>query len=252
VIVLLTDFSNRDPYIGQIENAIARIAPDEKVINLFSALPAFDIQASAYLLPAYRQEFSKNTIFLVIVDPGVGGSRLPVIVNADSQLWIGPNNGLFSVICKRSSRVDACSICWKPKTLSSTFHGRDLFAPVAAMLATGLTVDSEKIAVDDLVKDNWPDDLHEVVYIDHYGNLMTGVRASSVKADVVIELGGKLIYPPDINSDQPAGSHTFSDVPQGQLFWYQNANGLVEIAANQGNAKNLLEARIGQSITFKT
>jgi S-adenosylmethionine hydrolase len=229
MIVLFTDFGPSGPYVGQMREAITKRAPNLTAIELLSNAPAFNPKASAYLLAALAPDFPNDAIFLCVVDPGVGGDRLPLIVKADNQVFIGPDNGLFSIITQRSSTVSAQKITWRPDYLSASFHGRDLFAPVAAMISTGETVSSEPIQVDTLTQLDWPDDLESIIYIDHFGNAMTGIRAKTLSSTTRLEWrGNKFSY-----------ARTFSSVESGAAFWYENANGLAEISINQGRADNL-------------
>jgi S-adenosyl-L-methionine hydrolase (adenosine-forming) len=237
MIVLFTDFGPSGPYVGQMRSAIAKRAPNETIIELLSDAPAFNPQASAYLLAALAPDFPDDAIFLCVVDPGVGGDRLPLIVKAGNQIFIGPDNGLFSIIARRSSTISAQKITWKPDYLSASFHGRDLFAPVAAMISTGETVCSEPIQMDTTAQLDWPNDLESIIYIDHFGNATTGIRAKTLSPTTILEWrGNKFSY-----------ARTFSSVESGAAFWYENANGLAEISVNQGRADNLGMA-VGQPI----
>lgn len=138
MIVLFTDFGLSGPYIGQMKAVLAREAPGVPLIDLFSDAPAFDPISSAYLLAAYAPEFPAGTVFLCVVDPGVGGERAALAVQADSRWFVGPDNGLMAVAAARAERSRRFfRIDWRPPSLSASFHGRDLFAPVAALLARG-------------------------------------------------------------------------------------------------------------------
>lgn len=235
MIVLFTDFGLEGPYVGQMKAVLAREAPGVAVIDLFSNAPRFAPRASAYLLAAYATEFPAGTVFLAVVDPGVGTDRrVPVVVEADGRWFIGPGNGIFNVVAQRAAQLRAQAITWAPARLSASFHGRDLFAPVAACIARGDTVSGNPLT--DWVLP-WPEELPEVVYIDHFGNALTGIRAASVGSEH-IELNGRRI----------SRARTFGDVAPGSAFWYENANGLVEIAVNQGPADVLLGLGIGTPI----
>lgn len=243
MIVLFTDFGLSGPYTGQMKAVLAQEAPGVPVIDLFADAPAFDPQASAYLLAAYSGAFPAGAVFLAVVDPGVGGNRRPLALQVDGSFYVGPDNGLFTLVCRRAASVSARVIDWRPPRLSATFHGRDLFAPVAARLATGRTVDGTTISGESIAKPEWPDDLERVIYIDVYGNAMTGLRTpSAAGAGVWIRAGDALV---------PYG-RTFSDVPPGAPLWYGNANGLVEIAVNGGRADTALGLRIGTPVCLGT
>ena len=117
------------------------------IIDLFADAPAYDPQASAYLLAAYIGEFAPGTVFLCVVDPGVGSDRAPCVVHADGKWFVGPDNGLFELVVRRArDQVRCWRIDWVPSRLSATFHGRDLFAPVAAQLARGEIPAGEPVA----------------------------------------------------------------------------------------------------------
>jgi S-adenosylmethionine hydrolase len=237
MIVLFTDFGLEGPYTGQVEAVLYQQAPGVPVVSLFSDLAPFDIEAAAYLLPAYAGGFPPGTVFLCVVDPGVGGARPGVVVQADGRWYVGPNEGLFALLARRVRELN----CWQlpdDASASTSFHGRDVFAPVAARLARAGPVQGEVVSPDELLKPDWPDELWRVAYVDRYGNAISGVRASSVDDGTVFKLDGHAVR----------SAHTFSDVGEGDAFWYENSNGLLEFAVNQGRADELLGLRAGTEI----
>lgn len=237
MIVLVTDFGLEGPYIGQMTSVLYQTAPDVPVVNLFADAPLHNPRATAYLLAAYAPDFPSGSVFLCVVDPGVGsGVHQPVIVKVNDQWFVGPDNGLFNVITKHGKESRRWTITWKPERLSTSFHGRDLYAPVAARLAKGEPPMGNHLF--SKLAEPWPDDLYEVIYIDHFGNALTGIRASILSKDRVLE----------VNHRSLRHAHTFAEVPMGHAFWYENANGLVEIAVNQGRADKYLAIRIGSII----
>jgi S-adenosyl-L-methionine hydrolase (adenosine-forming) len=238
VIVLFTDFGLTGPYTGQLKAVLQQRAPGVPVIDLFANAPMQNQKAAAYLLAAYATWFRAGSVFLCVVDPGVGGERLPVMAKADGRWFVGPGNGLFEIIMRRAQAAEAWEIAWQPEHLSASFHGRDLFAPVAAIIASGESVPSRPIEAARFRQRDWPDDLFEIVYVDHYGNAMTGVRASFVPAEARLTVNGTEIPP----------ARTFSDKPVGAAFWYENSNGLLEIAMNRGRADQELGLTIGASV----
>lgn len=238
MIVLFTDFGLEGPYIGQLQAVLHQQAPGIPVINLFSDLAPFDIQAAASLLPAYAAGFPPSSVFLCVVDPGVGSDRPGVVVKADARWYVGPNEGLFAQLARQSGKVG----CWQlpePGGVSASFHGRDVFAPVAARLARGGAVPGESVVAACLEQADWPDELFRVVYIDRFGNAITGVRAGAVASGASIEVNGQPVRM----------AHTYSDVSPGEAFWYVNANGLIEFAVNRGRADEVLGLQTGT--TFK-
>ena len=147
-------------------------------------------------------------------------------------------NGLFELVERRATSKRSWDIDWKPGRLSASFHGRDLFAPVAAMLARGEPPPGRRRKDGAHRWTDWPDDLREIVYIDHYGNAMSGLRAVMLSRDARLVVAGRLL--------ERAG--TFSDRPPGTAFWYENSNGLAEIAVNQGRADRELNLAIGRPV----
>ncbi|MEW6331967.1 MAG: SAM-dependent chlorinase/fluorinase [Pseudomonadota bacterium] len=240
MIVLFTDFGLADPYVGQMHAVLARAAPGVTVIDLFHSVPAFNILAGAYLLPAYARDFPPGTVFVGVVDPGVGGPRRPVMLRADRRWYVGPDNGLFEMVRRRAAEYECRVIHWRPPQLSASFHGRDLFAPVAARLARGEMPESAPGELTILPDASWPDDLPEIIHIDHYGNAISGLRAASLSPAQTVRAGGEVLK----------YARVFSEVPPGTAFWYENANGLVEIAVNGGSAAARLGLRTGDPLTL--
>ena len=238
MIVLFTDFGLQGPYTGQMKAVLHKMGPGIPVVDLFADAPVGNPKASAYLLAAYAEWFAAGTVFLSVVDPGVGGTRPPIILEADSRWYVGPGNGLFELVERRATSARSWDIVWKPERLSASFHGRDLFAPVAAMLARGEPAPGSPRKDRTHRRIDWPDDLSEIVYIDHYGNAMSGLRAVMLPRGARLVAAGQLL--------KRAG--TFSDQPPGTAFWYENSNGLAEIAVNQGRADRELGLVIGTPV----
>jgi hypothetical protein len=238
VIVLFTDFGLEGPYIGQMKARIWRDAPAAAVVDLFADAPTANPRAAAYLLAAYAEEFPAGTIFLCVVDPGVGSPRPGMVLKADGRWFVGPGNGLFELVARRAAQIDKWELAWDENSVSASFHGRDVFAPVAAHLQLhGLPVGEKRPASWNAFPE-WPDDLAEIVYIDHYGNAMTGLRKGFVNPSFVLQA----------NHVYLKSARTFADVPLGEAFWYVNSNGLVEIAINRGNAADVLGIGLGSSV----
>ena len=242
MIALFSDFGLSGPYTGQMRAVLYQTAPGVPVVSLFADAPAGQPRPAAYLLAAYAAWFPAATIFLCVVDPGVGSARRPLIVEAGGKLFVGPDNGLFEAILRRADQARCWEIAWRPPNLSASFHGRDLFAPVAARLATGQLPSMLGVPVAPLRFLAWPDDLAEIVYIDHYGNALTGLRGSAVVS------GAELAAGTGPDAVRIAGAATFSAVPEGTAFWYVNSNGLIEIAVNRGRADRALGLRVGSPV----
>ncbi len=233
-VFLFTDFGSSDIYAGQVRAVLQRLAPRQPVIDLLNDAPAFEVKASAHLLAALLARVPDGSVTMAVVDPGVGSPREAVALLVDGKWLVGPDNGLLSVLAARAKRQEVYQIGWRPKELSDSFHGRDLFAPVAAMLARGARK-SAKLRRSRLSVSFGADDLHEVIYVDHFGNVMTGLRASTLKPLRALRLNGRTVQ----------HARTFSEVSPGQLFWYENSIGLVEVAANSASAQRILGAGVG-------
>lgn len=242
MIVWFTDFGLSGPYTGQVMAVLHREAPLVPVVSLFADAPSARPLPSAYLLAAYSGWFPAGTVLLCVVDPGVGSARRAVIAEADERLYVGPDNGLFDIAMRRASAARLWEIVWRPGSLSASFHGRDLFAPVAARVARGEPLAAlAQPAEDRSAGRGWPDDLAEIVYIDHYGNALSGLRGAMVPPDARLVAGGQAV----------AAASTFSAVPGGRAFWYVNSNGLAEIAVNGGRADEALGLAIGSAVTVE-
>ncbi len=237
MIFLFTDYGLEGPYIGQVETVLHQQAPSAKVINLMADAPRNNPKASAYLLASLIAQLPEGSIIFCVVDPGVGSDRdKPTAIKIDGRWFVGPDNGLFDIVAKHAKEILAWHITWNPETLSSSFHGRDLYAPVCAMLENKEQIPGDRVGWTD--KHQWPDELNEVIYIDHFGNSMTGIRAESLNKVKVLK----------INDREIPNAKTFSDVTAGEVFWYENSNGLVEIVVNLGSANEVLNITIGQPI----
>jgi hypothetical protein len=242
MIVLFTDFGAAGPYVGQVKAVLAREAPGAPVIDLLHEAPAMNPRASAYLLaalaPSIKGDVPDRDVFVCVVDPGVGTARRALALRADDRWFVGPDNGLLDVVARRAQTAEWWEITWRPEPLSATFHGRDLFAPVAARLARG---DAPPGARCDspLAARNWPADLPEVVYLDPYGNAATGLRGAIVGPDVVLRANQRCFQPVT----------TFGDAPAGTAIWYVNSNAHAELAISEGSAAGSCGLAIGTPIS---
>ncbi len=239
MIVLFTDFGLEGPYTGQVKAVLWREVPGMPVFDLFADAPMQRPREAAYLLAAYALAFPAGAIFLCIVDPGVGMARPAEALSIDGRWFIGPGNGLFEPLLRRSQT--ARSFIIPPEEgISASFHGRDLFAPVAARLARGLSPDQTGITAAPAARQlDWPDDLPAIVYIDRYGNAVTGLRIATMPKNACLDVAGRMV----------SRARTFGDVPEGAAFWYENSNGLVEIAVNRGRADTYFsELTVGTAI----
>jgi len=238
MIQIFSDFGLMGPYAGQMRTAVLMHHPGAVVVDVMHDAPRHDSKAAAYLLAALAEHMPAECVCLAVVDPGVGGDRPPLIVKADGRCFVGPGNGLFELVRRRAASVRVWRIDWRPESMSESFHGRDLFAPVAAMLDKGDFPHAREIA-GDASGAAWPDDLPEAIYVDGFGNVMSGLRASRFGAATRMSAAGREL----------GREHTFSDVAPGEAFWYENSIGLVEIAVNRGSAAAVLDLHPGDPVS---
>ncbi len=237
-LFLFTDFGASDLYVGQVEAVLDRYAPGVRIITLLHEAPCFDVQSSAHLLAALAQRQHRGHVFLAVVDPGVGTARGGIVARVDGRTYIGPDNGLMSVVWARGTLKVAWRIARWPDDASPSFHGRDVFAPVAAAVATG-EFPNETVqpapGPDVLLP---AEDLARIIYVDHYGNAFTGLRGSALSTERRLR----------IRRMEFGHARVFAEAAPGQGFWYVNSIGLVEVALPGGSAAKMLGLRVGQAV----
>ena len=236
MIVLFTDFGIRDPYVGQIKARLAEQAPGQIVVDLLHEVPDYNPHAGAHLLSAFVSGFQPGSLFLAVVDPGVGTPRDGVVVMAGGRWYVGPDNGLLSIVAARNTDTRLWRINWQPEDLSPTFHGRDVFAVIAAEIARSEFPTSKLSQIDKLEVEFDAGELSRVIYIDHFGNAWVGVR--NVPKDARVSAAGKLFK----------YSESFGFVGKGEGFWFNNSVGLLELAVNRGNAATSFGLKVGDVV----
>lgn len=237
-IVLATDYGLSGAYVGQLKSVIYSIAPHAKVIDLIHELPAFNPRASAYLLASFLQDLPERSIIVGVVDPGVGSARVPVVLEGDGYTFTGPDNGLFSIVSRKLSEPGLFEILLSKEPASKTFHGRDIFAPVAAQIASGSEPELKPVSVKTLTGAEWPDSLYEIIHIDHFGNGLTGITFHPSSRNQILKIKGQ-----DIRY-----AEAFYCVGKGEGFWYCNSNNLVEIAVRDASAAEKFQLSIGDKV----
>ena len=262
MITLLSDFGTQDAYVAVMKGVIATIAPDIKTCDLTHEIPPQNILAARFNLTMAYPYFPVDTVHLVVVDPGVGSARLGVAVQFSKGFFVGPDNGLFGGILPAAALVAAVSLTnsqyWQAPQVSQTFHGRDIFAPVAAHLANGVAIEAlgDRIDPATLIQPNIAPVTQlrqspaayagSLQYTDRFGNLISNIPAERVPdAPWQIKIEGGYIQKPI------PGRATYSDVPAGALVSLVGSHGWVEIACNGGSAAQMLAASPGLSIVLE-
>ena len=243
IITLLTDFGDRDVYVGVMKGAIAQINPQLKTIDLTHQIPPQNLIAARFALLNAYPYFPQDTVHVAVVDPGVGSSRRGIAVKLDNGYVVCPDNGLCSGVLERAiAAVELTNAqYWRVPNPSYTFHGRDIFAPVGAHLASGVSLEKLGRAIElkslvtlnlPAIKINPPQITGCIQYIDHFGNSITNIPGNLVKENSWQIIIDKIV----INS-----AKSYSDVPQGKAVTLIGSHGWVEIAVNCGSAAEKLK-----------
>lgn len=241
-VTLLSDFGLSDPYVGLLKGALLRASPKVQVIDLCHGVPPHQVAAGAFVWGAAVARFPAGTVHVGVVDPGVGTTRRLLAVAAEQCYWIGPDNGLVSRVLQTAGEAEVRAIDVEHLGLSAesrTFHGRDLMAPVAAWLASGrygFTALGPRISDPALLAPSAA--TPHVLWVDHYGNLVSNVLAAALDGVRGVVVGAQQV--PLVG--------TYQDVAAGALLAYVGSFGLLEIAQNQGSAAATLGAGTGATI----
>ncbi|MGF1480593.1 MAG: S-adenosyl-l-methionine hydroxide adenosyltransferase family protein [Cyanophyceae cyanobacterium] len=241
VIALLSDFGLQDSYVGVMKGIIATIT-SQTVIDLTHQIPPQNVAAGRFCLMNAFAYFPANTVYIAVVDPGVGSPRRGVAVKFAQGYLVGPDNGLFSGVLSLSPASAAVELIhsqyWRSPFPSATFHGRDIFAPVGAHLANGVSLEAlgPVINPNSLVQLSLPSSIDPqltgcVQYIDIFGNLITTIPATAVQGSWAMAIKGTVI---------PSGQ-TYSDVATGEAIALAGSHGWVEVAVNGGSAQSRLQ-----------
>ncbi|MET0343429.1 MAG: SAM-dependent chlorinase/fluorinase [Polyangiales bacterium] len=253
-ITLTTDFGTRDPYVAEVKGVLLSDGPKGlQLVDLSHDLPPFDVHAAALFVRAALPRFPTGTIHLAVVDPGVGSQRRALIVSLRGMTLVGPDNCLFSYLFDGSEQVHAIDPArLGAKHISSTFHGRDLFAPVAARLAQGEPPDTFGPRIDSYQHMAFPmveirgDALYgRVIHVDRYGNLITNVSDTTLRGFLGDDPRGATISLGEHAA--PLLDH-YAQARTGQLLALIGSSGLVELAAREASAASMLGAEVGRVV----
>ena len=250
-IALLTDFGTRDYYVGAMKGVILAIDHKAVIIDITHEIGPQDIASAWFVLRSCYRDFPPATVFCCVVDPGVGSDRRALIVAANDQFFVGPDNGLFSFLYDGTARVTSIeNDRYFRKPVSSTFHGRDIFAPIAAHLSLGVPpheigpeiADPVALPNSDPIQIDQDTVSGAVVHIDHFGNIVTNVTAEMAGRAFELEVAG---LPVNDLRERYAGT------PAGQPFAIVGSSGLIEISINGGSAAETLHVERGATVTVR-
>ncbi|MEM0263930.1 MAG: S-adenosyl-l-methionine hydroxide adenosyltransferase family protein [Saccharolobus sp.] len=260
-IAILTDFGVNDNYNGVMEAVIRKVNPEAQIIYISGNVKNFNIYAGAYLLYTSFKYFPKNTIFLVVIDPGVGTNRRPLIIKTLNYIFVGPDNGVLFQAAEKDGIEKIIEInnpkLYLSNIISNTFHGRDIFSITAAFLSLGvdITIFGKELRIDEINKINLTYKVEDkricgkVAYIDHFGNIATSIPTEAVIGKVEYN---RLIKITVNNSNYMCRFvKTFGYGNENELLIYQNGYFLLEIGINKGNAKDKIDVKEGDEICLE-
>jgi S-adenosylmethionine hydrolase len=258
VIALLTDFGLQDAYVGAMKGAILSVCPEATLVDVLHDVPAHDVAAGALALDGAYRHFPGGTLFVAVVDPGVGSARRPVALAAGRWLFVGPDNGLFTFVLEAhpAARVHllANPLLFR-EPLSPVFHGRDLFGPAAGRIARGLPLEEVGPAVPDPVRLVHPPKLRlaggwegTVLHVDRFGNLTTNLLEADLAA-----LGGRDLEGLEVTLEAEAVPlvRSYTDVAPGAACALVGSSGRLEIAVHRGRADSLPGAGRGARVCVR-
>lgn len=252
IITLTTDFGTKDGYVGAVKGVIKRINSDVEIVDITHEIEPFDILGAAFVLNNFYKFLPPETIHLVVVDPGVGGKRQPLLIKSEDFYFVGPDNGVFSFLYENEQITEMIVLTNKKYFLtkvSSTFNARDVFAPVSAYLSLGLDVkefgnDAKgclklKVPQVKLTKKSL---MGEIIHIDSFGNLITNVETKVLESKTITRIAvGK--------NKIKRIAQSYFDIPEGKVGAVVGSSGFLEIAMNKGNAQKVTTGIIGNSVT---
>jgi hypothetical protein len=246
IITLTTDFGLKDPFVGAMKGVIFGIAPNIQIVDITHEIPSYDVvEASLVLYEAFRY-FPEGTIHVVVVDPGVGSARRPLVLSGNVKgidpVFIAPDNGVLSLVSDSATARHVTNARLFRNPVSQTFHGRDIFAPVAAHLAAGTPIETVGPTVTDLATlSSFRNPT--VLRIDKFGNLETNLRRNQLGNGFVIRVG---------KNEVRRIVSSYSEASPGEIFAIEGSAGLIELCLNQESAANRLNLRRGAEFEVET
>lgn len=249
IISLTTDFGQSDGYVGAMQGVILKICPAATIVNISHHISPQNIQAAAFVLYQIFDYYPAHTVHCVVVDPGVGSQRRAVAIKTGHGIFVGPDNGVFSLVLGATNLLQAVELA-NPKyqlaNVSATFHGRDIFSPASAHIAAGVPLEQLGPPVTNLTRVAFGAGLESgqcrVIHIDHFGNLILDITAQDIvdPQKVTFRAGSHTIE---------SLKYTFADVPEGQPLAYVGSNrNHVEIAIRNGNAAQTLDLQLNDVV----
>lgn len=260
LIALISDLGEEDYFVGAMKGAVFSVNPEAKIVDITHQIPKHDVRTSAFILYNAARTFPKGSIFVGVVDPGVGTERRCILLRTKNGLsFIGPDNGLFSFAAEEFGVEEIREVSNRDlmrEEVSSTFHGRDIMAPVAAHLSRGVNPSSVGPEVEDIKKINLRtprftgEEVHgHILMIDNFGNLVTNIEGELITE--LMGLGDTLLIKMKNREFKAPFVETFGEVPKGEIICYVGSTGFLEVAKNQGDLARGIDATVGDRVNIK-
>jgi len=256
-ITLLSDFGLKDSYVAQMKAAILSICPKATIVDISHQVERHNLIMGAFILASAAPYFPDGTVHVAVVDPSVGGKRRPILIETNRSFYVGPDNGLLVLAAKSDEIKTVYHIVgerFMAEQVSATFHGRDIFAPVAAHVANGVEPSKIGRMITDFAVSDYSEAKKErgtvdceVVHIDGFGNIVTNLHSRDLDK-TVIRYGSSFKLKHDSKSVALKLCRTYSDVQVGTLLGLIGSHGFLEIAVNQGSAAERLEVTQGSKL----
>ena len=256
IITLTTDFGLTDTYVGEMKGVIFQINPQIQIIDITHSIPPQDLSSAAFQINNAYQYFPEGSIHIIVIDPGVGSQRRSIVCQTEKAIFVCPDNGICTKIFEQEKLIRTIEITnpnFCLRQISQTFHGRDVFAPVAAYISCGVSLTDLGPEISDITMLSVPQPkiteneiIGEIIWIDNFGNAITNVsmetlKSTSFNTKCTIQIAG-------IKIDHLSNFYDESDI--GSTLALANSSGNIEIAVNQGSASSTLNIKVGEKILF--
>lgn len=248
-VILCTDFGITSPFVGEMKGVISSINPSVKIIDFCHDIPPFSVKTASFLIKKSKKYFPKDSVWVCVVDPGVGSSRKGIVVKtAEEEIFVGPDNGIFSTL-NIEKVFEIKNRNYMLEEISNTFHGRDIFAPVSAYISSGIPLEdigpeldkNTLVYIDIEPKSDGSEIIGEVIYVDRFGNIISNVEINEEDLERVrlIEVGGVKVW---------RYAKYYSELEIGEIGWTITSFGTIEIFRNQGNVAKELNIQLGDRV----
>jgi S-adenosylmethionine hydrolase len=258
IITLTTDFGLKDPYVAEMKAVILRISPDATIVDVSHEIEKFNMKMGAYVLASAAPYFPKRTVHVAVVDPGVGTQRRPIAVQTKRSICVGPDNGILSLVAAREGTKQVREITNRKLMMlriSNTFHGRDIFAPVAAHLSKGTSPSQVGPRIENMRTPSFAKPatfrnklVGEIIHVDDFGNIITNIPAEMMKP---FAKTGRIVIRVENRKTKLRLCKVYGDLRRNEAIGIIGSHDFLEIAVNQGNASKVLSVEVGDKLEVR-